>query len=79
LVHDTRFLALATNDKVGEVPARPTLIEPELPPTIVCDSVNEAVPVEVVHVPLRAGAHEASSYNVQAVESALFVECLAVD
>src|SRR5438046_1666441 len=48
-------------------------------PAIVFDPVYEPVPVEIVHVSLRTGAHEAGGHNLSAVKPALLVERLAVD
>ena len=47
--------------------------------TGVLGPVHEAAPVEVVHVPLRAGPHESGGHDRPAVEPALLVERLAMD
>src|SRR5437867_778310 len=39
----------------------------------------EAVPLDIVHVPFRAGAYEAGGHNLSAVEPTLLVQCLAVN
>ena len=79
LVEAARLAALAAHDEIGEVAARAALVEPELPPAVVLGAVDEAAPVEVVDVSLRAGAHEAGGHDLPAVEAALVVERLAMD
>ncbi|MFN8108787.1 MAG: hypothetical protein U0Y82_02930 [Thermoleophilia bacterium] len=41
-------------------------------------SVDEAVPVEVIHVPTRARAHEAGRHHLGPAESALLIQRAAV-
>jgi hypothetical protein len=42
-------------------------------------AVRETPPVEIIHVSLRAGAHEASGYNWPTVKSTPVIELLAMD
>ena len=79
LVEPALLAALAADDEVREIAARSALVEPELPPAVVLGTVDEATPVEVVHVPLRAGPHEAGRDHRAAVEAAPLVERPAVD
>ena len=79
LVHPSLLAAFAAHDEFTEVAARPTLVEPQLAPAVVLEIVDEPLPVEVVDVPLRTGAHEPGGYNRAALEPTLRVERLAMD
>lgn len=78
-MHATRFPALASHDKVGQVSASAALIKPQLAAAIVLRPTHEAVPVQVVHVTPRTSAHEAGGHDWPAFELSSLVQGLAMD
>src|ERR1019366_6864041 len=79
LVQTARFTALAPHDEIRQIAAGATLVEPQPLAAVVFSAVNKATPVEIIHVSLRAGAHEASGHNWPAVEPSLVIELLPMD
>jgi hypothetical protein len=79
LVQAARPAALAAHHELGEVAAGASLVEPEFLAAGVLGAVDEAAPIQVVHMPLRAGADESGRHDLPAVEAAALVEVLPVD
>src|SRR5208283_5032942 len=69
-----RLTALAAHDKIGQIATCSALIKPESLAAIVFGAVNEALPVEIVHVSLGTGSHETSGHHRPVVEPASLVE-----
>ena len=78
LVETPRSAALATRDQIGQIAGGAHLVEPELATATLFGTVDEAGPVEVIHMSSRAGTHEAGGHHGKAVEASLVVEPLAV-
>jgi hypothetical protein len=78
-VHSALLSTLTAHDQVAEVAACPSFVEPQLPPAVVFGPVNEPVPIQVVHVSLRARTHETGGHHLSAVVSDSLVERFAMD
>ena len=57
-------LAGAPDEDVGKIPARPALVEVQLPRAVRPPSVDEPLPVDVADVPVRTGPHEPDRHHI---------------
>jgi hypothetical protein len=79
LVKTARLTAFAPHDEVGQIAARPSFVQPQLPAATILRAVHKAVPIEIVDMALWASAHKSGGHYRPTIEASFFIEGLAMD
>ena len=78
LGHSPRLPTCTPDDKVPQVSPGAALVQPQLSLAGEAPFMHEVPPVQIVHVPLRTGPHEAGGYHLVPIEPLSRVQGLPV-